>query len=115
MQGAIPRLAAVLVELVERLVVHEDDGDGVGDAMTAEAKEIVVAGIYPRFTRERGPEQEAAKNGQGRAHGGPDQSFLLDRYALHPFERVSLGRAKAEDSFFQADVRLSEGCPEMQG
>ena len=36
-------------------------GDGVGDAMAAEAEEIIVTGIDPRFAGRRGPEQQAAK------------------------------------------------------
>jgi hypothetical protein len=87
MEGAIPGLAAVLMELIKRLIVHEDEGDGIGEAVAAEAEEVIIAGIDPRFTRRREPEQQAAKHRQRRAHSGPDQCRLPDGFALHPLRR----------------------------
>lgn len=67
-QGAIPRLAARLVELIERGVIHENQSDIVRGNTGVEAEEIIVTCVHPSITEMRSPQQPTAKQRQACAH-----------------------------------------------
>jgi hypothetical protein len=58
------------MELIKRLIVHQDKGDIVRHRAGAEAKDIIVTGIDPGTAQWHLPEQQTGQNHEGSATGG---------------------------------------------